>query len=51
MHTSLYRETLKCIPVESGCASKRASHIHQNKHGLDVDEVVVPPSVCLYNQN
>ena len=26
--------------------SKRASHFHQSKRGLDVYEVVVSPSVC-----
>ena len=48
-----HRETSKCTlvyiemyPQESGCTSKRASHFHQSKCGLDVDEVVVPPSVC-----
>ena len=40
-----HRETSKCIR-ESGCTSKRASHFHQSKYDLDVDEVVVPPSVC-----
>ena len=48
---------LPCIPwihlgvhwnasQESGCTSKTASRCHQAEHGLDVDEVMVPPSVC-----
>ena len=45
-HLNVHRCKLKCISRESGCTSKRASHFQQSKHGLDVDEVVVPPCVC-----
>ena len=42
-HLNVHQCTSKYVSRESGYTSKRASHFHQRKHGLDVDEVV-----CLF---